>query len=559
MDNIIDVNNPMQSMQTSFALMSNAFKKHYFTPTNNQRISSNTRNKRIAQPAMNMNHDRQMHMVVVNDGNQGNRQMFYNCKGLGHYARDCANRARVRDSTYYNERLMLVQQVEAEIPLTAEQHDFLVVDSDEEWEEGELNANCIFMTKLQATSTNTDNNHVYDTVTPYEVLNFDNYYDNRIYNMFSHEEQHSELPESSQGTYVEQHYDSNIMVETIDVDFSGGDVKQYAVNNEETNAYCETLLNNFKVEIDRINMPHADTEKVVHKETIGLLVCNEDQELTQARARGWYLATRCTVHVCNSRDMFVDYEPVTGHEVILDNNSHVDVVGFGTVMLPLTTGKVLTLENVFHIPTITKCLISVVKLTDIGFGVSFGGDQCAINKGRNVIGKGYKEDGLYRLSVLEENSGVKVVHDETISLIVSNESPELTKSRARGWVLSTACTVHVCNSRDMFVDYHPLNGHEADVLLGGRAEVAGVGTVKLRLATGKVWTLRNVFHMPIIIKCILSFSKLGQSNLITSMSMSDEGCELRKGDEIVGTAYKEGGLLRLSLVDERQDGIEGSE
>ncbi|GJW58345.1 ribonuclease H-like domain-containing protein, partial [Tanacetum coccineum] len=198
MDNIIDVNNPMQSMQTTFALMSNAFKKHYFTPTNNQMISSNTRNKWIAQPAMNMNHDRQMQMVVVNAGNQGNRQMFYNCKGLGHYARDCANRARVRDSTYYNERLMLVQQVEAEIPLTAEQHDFLVVDSDEEWEEGELNANCIFMTKLQATSTNTDNNHVYDTVTPYEVLNFDNYYDNRIYNMFSHEEQHSELPESSQ-------------------------------------------------------------------------------------------------------------------------------------------------------------------------------------------------------------------------------------------------------------------------------------------------------------------------------------------------------------------------
>ena len=97
-------------------------------------------------------------------------------------------------------------------------------------------------------------------------------------------------------------------------------------------------------------MTHADTERVVHKETIGLLVCKEDKELTQARARGWYFASRCTVHVCNSRDMFVDYEPVTGHEVILDNNSHVDVVGFGTVMLPLTTGKVLTLENVFHIP-----------------------------------------------------------------------------------------------------------------------------------------------------------------------------------------------------------------
>ncbi|GJW58348.1 hypothetical protein Tco_0105079 [Tanacetum coccineum] len=79
-------------------------------------------------------------------------------------------------------------------------------------------------------------------------------------------------------------------------------------------------------------MPHADTERVVHKEIIGFLqlVCNEDPELTQARARGWYLATRCHVHVCNSRDMFVDYEPLIGY---------VGVVGFGKVMLPLTTGK----------------------------------------------------------------------------------------------------------------------------------------------------------------------------------------------------------------------------
>ncbi|GKA67563.1 hypothetical protein Tco_0767480, partial [Tanacetum coccineum] len=248
-------------------------------------------------------------------------------------------------------------------------------------------------------------------------------------------------------------------------------------------------------------MPHADTKRVVHKETIGFLVCNEDQELTQARARGWYLATRCTVHVCNSRDMFVDYEPVTSHEV-------------------------LTLENDFHILTITKYLISVVKLTDIGFSVSFGGDQCAINKGRNVIGKGYKEDGLYWLSVLEENSGAKVVHNETISLMVCNESPELTKTRARGWVLSITCTVHVCNSRDMFLDYHPLNGHEANVVFGGHVKLLG---------------------------------KLGQSNLITNMSMSDEGCVLMNGDELVGIAYKEGGLLRLSLMDERQDGIGESE
>ncbi|GKB78976.1 hypothetical protein Tco_0945871 [Tanacetum coccineum] len=72
-DTIIDFNDPMQAMQIAFTLMSKAFMKHYSTPTNNnQRISSNTQNKQIAQP-MNMNW-RQMQMVVVNAGNQGNRQ-----------------------------------------------------------------------------------------------------------------------------------------------------------------------------------------------------------------------------------------------------------------------------------------------------------------------------------------------------------------------------------------------------------------------------------------------------------------------------------------------------
>nr|GEX71600.1 hypothetical protein [Tanacetum cinerariifolium] len=40
-----------------------------------------------------------------------------NCMGLGHYARNYINKTRVRDSTYYTERLMLVQQEEVGIPL----------------------------------------------------------------------------------------------------------------------------------------------------------------------------------------------------------------------------------------------------------------------------------------------------------------------------------------------------------------------------------------------------------------------------------------------------------
>nr|GFA95501.1 ribonuclease H-like domain-containing protein [Tanacetum cinerariifolium] len=52
----------------ALALMAKAFKLNYSTPTNNnQRISSNPRNRKIVQPGMNMGQDRQMQMARDND------------------------------------------------------------------------------------------------------------------------------------------------------------------------------------------------------------------------------------------------------------------------------------------------------------------------------------------------------------------------------------------------------------------------------------------------------------------------------------------------------------
>ncbi|GKF20654.1 hypothetical protein Tco_0069292 [Tanacetum coccineum] len=59
-------------MNMALVLMSKAFKLNYSTPTNNnQRISSNPRNRQIAQPSMNMGQDRQMQMVGSNVQNPG--------------------------------------------------------------------------------------------------------------------------------------------------------------------------------------------------------------------------------------------------------------------------------------------------------------------------------------------------------------------------------------------------------------------------------------------------------------------------------------------------------
>nr|GFA86591.1 hypothetical protein [Tanacetum cinerariifolium] len=196
-----DITDPTTTINMALALMAKAFKLNYSTPTNNnQRISSNTRNSQIAQPGMNMSQDRQTQMVRGNGGNQfrqyagqnvgnpagyndvignqgngnqnqirngnlvaaraegnaagqnGNQIRCHNCRGVGHYARNCTVRSRIRDTAYLQTQLLIAQKKEAGIQLQAEEYDLMAaaVDLDEI---EEVNANCILMANLQQAST----------------------------------------------------------------------------------------------------------------------------------------------------------------------------------------------------------------------------------------------------------------------------------------------------------------------------------------------------------------------------------------------------------------------
>nr|GFC65599.1 hypothetical protein [Tanacetum cinerariifolium] len=86
MTNPEDITDPTTAMNMALALMVKAFKLNYSTPTNNnQRISSNPRNRQIAQPGMNMGQDRQMQMVGGNGGNQVRQYAGQNAGNLNGY------------------------------------------------------------------------------------------------------------------------------------------------------------------------------------------------------------------------------------------------------------------------------------------------------------------------------------------------------------------------------------------------------------------------------------------------------------------------------------------
>nr|GEU38879.1 hypothetical protein [Tanacetum cinerariifolium] len=71
MPNPEDITDPTTAMNMALVLMAKAFKLNYSTPTNNnERISSNPRNRQIAQQGMNRGQDRKMQMVGGNGENQ---------------------------------------------------------------------------------------------------------------------------------------------------------------------------------------------------------------------------------------------------------------------------------------------------------------------------------------------------------------------------------------------------------------------------------------------------------------------------------------------------------
>nr|GEV56593.1 hypothetical protein [Tanacetum cinerariifolium] len=93
-------------MNMALSLMAKAFKLNYSTPTNNNhRISSNPKNKQIAQPGMNMGQDRQMQMIGGNGGNQFRQYVGQNAGNLN----GCNAVQNVRNHVAHNPRVQNVR------------------------------------------------------------------------------------------------------------------------------------------------------------------------------------------------------------------------------------------------------------------------------------------------------------------------------------------------------------------------------------------------------------------------------------------------------------------
>nr|GFA41561.1 hypothetical protein [Tanacetum cinerariifolium] len=141
------------------------------------------------------------------------------------------------------------------IQLQAEQFDLMAAATDLD-EIEEVNANCILMANLQRAltlGTQTDKVLVFDSEGSVEVHNYENCYDNEIFNMFTQEEQYIKLLEPILKPHQVQQNDSNVIYEVSSVEQDGRTIDQHPVTVEETHAYFESLYNNLAIKVKKVN------------------------------------------------------------------------------------------------------------------------------------------------------------------------------------------------------------------------------------------------------------------------------------------------------------------
>nr|GEZ07832.1 hypothetical protein [Tanacetum cinerariifolium] len=186
-------------------------------------------------------------------GQNANQIRCYNCRGFGHYARNCTARPRRRDAAYLQTQLLIAQKEEAGIQLQAEEYDLMVSATDLD-EIEEVNANCILMANLQQASssgTQTDSAPVYDSDGSAEV--HENYDNNEIFNMFTQEEQYTELLEPIPESHQVPQNDNEVISEVTGMEQDRETVEQHSANFEETRALYESLYQNLAVEVEKVN------------------------------------------------------------------------------------------------------------------------------------------------------------------------------------------------------------------------------------------------------------------------------------------------------------------
>ena len=149
-----------------------------------------------------------------------------------------------------------------------------------------------------------------------------------------------------------------------------------------------------------------------------------------SNTKEWWVDIGATRHVCSDKKIFSSYQTIdNGEQLFMGNSSSSKVEGQGNVVLKMTSGKELTLNDVFHVPEIRKNLVSGSLLSKKGFKLVFVSDNFILSKNGMYVGKGYMGNGLFKMNVMTVVPPIKNINKNSMSSAYMLESSNVWHGR----------------------------------------------------------------------------------------------------------------------------------
>ena len=149
-----------------------------------------------------------------------------------------------------------------------------------------------------------------------------------------------------------------------------------------------------------------------------------------SNTKEWWVDTGATRHVCSDKKMFSSYHSIdNGEQLFMGNSSSSKVEGQGKVVLKMTSGEELTLNDVLHVPEIRKNLVSRSLLSKKGFKLVFVSDNFILTKNGMFVGKGYMSNGHFKMNVMTIVPPIKNINNKNTSSAYMLESSNVWHGR----------------------------------------------------------------------------------------------------------------------------------
>nr|GEV39650.1 hypothetical protein [Tanacetum cinerariifolium] len=161
---------------------------------------------------------------------------------------------------------------------------------------------------------------------------------------------------------------------------------------------------------------------VVVKRTTQMLVVRKKglrtNPKTKVDATAWWIDSGATTHVCKDRCWFKTFKPVKDGSVLYMGDEHfAPVHGKGSVALEFSSGKTVTLFNVFYVPKLHKNLVSGPVLNNCGYKQVYESDKYILSKCGVFVGFGYYNTDMFMLNlnkVPDDSDSVYTSYSSTV-------------------------------------------------------------------------------------------------------------------------------------------------